>query len=84
MGFHVELELELELCFKFSPSQADWAGKEFMFDIVANKRNGLDVDKLDYLKRDNMACGEITVSDFGSLLESMRVSHAYAIHDMPV
>lgn len=25
--------------------QADWEGKRFMFDIVANKRNGLDVDK---------------------------------------
>ncbi|GAB4814490.1 hypothetical protein N2152v2_001536 [Parachlorella kessleri] len=53
--------------------QADWSGKGFMFDIVANKRNGLDVDKFDYLKRDNMACGELTSSDFQALIESMRV-----------
>lgn len=25
--------------------QEDWTDKEFMFDIVANHRNGLDVDK---------------------------------------
>ncbi|KAG2487912.1 hypothetical protein HYH03_013492 [Edaphochlamys debaryana] len=33
------------------------AGRRFLFDIVANKRNGVDVDKMDYLKRDAQACG---------------------------
>jgi HD superfamily phosphohydrolase len=29
----------------------------WMFDIVANKRNGLDVDKFDYLHRDQVSLG---------------------------
>lgn len=31
--------------------------KKWMFEIVANKRNSFDVDKLDYLCRDNYHCG---------------------------
>lgn len=31
--------------------------KRWMFEIVANKRNSFDVDKLDYLCRDNYHCG---------------------------
>lgn len=38
---------------------------------------GIDVDKLDYLKRDNAACGELTTSEFSALYENMRVSGWY-------
>lgn len=31
--------------------------KRWMFEVVANKRNSFDVDKLDYLSRDNYHCG---------------------------
>ena len=30
--------------------------KRFLFEIVANKRNGIDVDKLDYFLRDSLSC----------------------------
>jgi HD superfamily phosphohydrolase len=32
------------------------ARKRYLFDIVANKRNGIDVDKMDYFMRDSVAC----------------------------
>jgi len=32
-------------------------GRKWMFEVVANKRNSFDVDKLDYLCRDNYHCG---------------------------
>ena len=31
--------------------------KAWMFDIIANKRNSIDIDKFDYLKRDAYNCG---------------------------
>jgi HD superfamily phosphohydrolase len=36
----------------------------FMFDIVANKRNSVDVDKFDYLARDCYMCGIKSSYDF--------------------
>ena len=40
---------------KGHPSKDD--DRPWMFEIVANKRNGFDVDKLDYLSRDNFHVG---------------------------
>ncbi|RKP13824.1 HD phosphohydrolase domain-containing protein [Piptocephalis cylindrospora] len=56
------------------PSHAEQRdGKRFLFDIVANKRNGIDVDKLDYLARDCHYLGEQAGYDGQRLLEFSEV-----------
>ncbi|XP_038982991.1 deoxynucleoside triphosphate triphosphohydrolase SAMHD1 homolog isoform X2 [Phoenix dactylifera] len=47
--------------------------KQFLYDIVANGRNGIDVDKFDYIIRDCRACGLGCNFQFQRLLEAMRV-----------
>ncbi|XP_022928109.1 deoxynucleoside triphosphate triphosphohydrolase SAMHD1 homolog [Cucurbita moschata] len=47
--------------------------KGFLYDIVANGRNGIDVDKFDYIVRDCRACGLGCNFPFQRLMETMRV-----------
>ncbi|XP_030496702.2 uncharacterized protein LOC115712545 isoform X1 [Cannabis sativa] len=47
--------------------------KSFLYDIVANGRTGIDVDKFDYIVRDSRACGLGCNFQFERLMESMRV-----------
>ncbi|KAL8471359.1 hypothetical protein ACS0TY_028228 [Phlomoides rotata] len=47
--------------------------KHFLYDIVANGRNGIDVDKFDYIARDCRACGLGCNFQFQRLMENMRV-----------
>ncbi|XP_073059282.1 uncharacterized protein [Primulina eburnea] len=47
--------------------------KLFLYDIVANGRNGIDVDKFDYIVRDSRACGLGCNFQFQRVLETMRV-----------
>ncbi|KAI4339545.1 hypothetical protein MLD38_024477 [Melastoma candidum] len=47
--------------------------KLFLYDIVANGRNGIDVDKFDYIVRDCRACGLGCNFQFQRLMEGMRV-----------
>lgn len=47
--------------------------KCFLYDIVANGRNGIDVDKFDYIVRDCRACGLGCNFQFQRLMETMRV-----------
>jgi len=45
--------------------------KSFLFEIVANKTNGIDVDKFDYIARDTRAIGDnqnISLTRYGPLL----------------
>jgi len=45
----------------------------FLFDIVANKRNSVDVDKFDYISRDCHHVGIKTSYDFSRLMNFNRV-----------
>lgn len=48
--------------------------KRFLFDIVANQRNGIDVDKLDYFLRDSMsAFGKLPDIHVDRILQCARV-----------
>ncbi|XP_043807198.1 deoxynucleoside triphosphate triphosphohydrolase SAMHD1 homolog isoform X2 [Manihot esculenta] len=47
--------------------------KRFLYDIVANGRNGIDVDKFDYIVRDCRACGLGCSFEFPRLMETMQV-----------
>ncbi|KAJ6598378.1 hypothetical protein DFH09DRAFT_1131650 [Mycena vulgaris] len=55
------------------PSQCSPDEKLFLFDIVANKRNGLDVDKFDYIARDSYMIGEPSKISLARLIKSARV-----------
>jgi HD superfamily phosphohydrolase len=47
--------------------------RAFLFDIVANKRNSVDVDKFDYLARDAYNCGMTTSFNSSRVLIFSRV-----------
>ncbi|KAG8865395.1 hypothetical protein FRB96_000285 [Tulasnella sp. 330] len=47
--------------------------KRFLFEIVSNKRNGIDVDKWDYIARDTKAVGETCTLVASRLIEAARV-----------
>ncbi|KAI9504646.1 hypothetical protein GGI25_000696 [Coemansia spiralis] len=47
--------------------------KMFLFDIVANKRNGVDTDKFDYIQRDCYNVGIKSSYDFSRLMLNSRV-----------
>ncbi|XP_058111618.1 uncharacterized protein LOC131254935 [Magnolia sinica] len=51
----------------------DTKEKCFLYDIVANGRIGIDVNKFDYIEQDCRACGLGCNSEFQRLMECMRV-----------
>lgn len=59
-----------------APIGFKWAGranKSFLYDIVANKRNGIDVDKFDYFARDCHVLGVTKSFDCHRLMQFARV-----------
>ncbi|KAF8921175.1 hypothetical protein CPB85DRAFT_309981 [Mucidula mucida] len=60
----------------------DPSEKQFLFDIVANKRNGLDVDRFDYFVRDSHMIGEPIKINLHRLLNSARVINEEICYDI--
>ena len=56
-----------------SRGRPEYAKAEFLFDIVNNKRNSVDVDKFDYINRDTFYVGMQASVSTEKLLESARV-----------
>ncbi|KAH7914820.1 hypothetical protein BJ138DRAFT_1098348 [Hygrophoropsis aurantiaca] len=54
----------------------------FLFEIVANKRNGIDVDKFDYIARDCHAIGEKGNLSLTRLIHSARVIENEICYDI--
>ncbi|XP_022725971.1 deoxynucleoside triphosphate triphosphohydrolase SAMHD1 homolog isoform X1 [Durio zibethinus] len=77
---HIEIDAEIlknvkemVLASSANASQKTSSEKRFLYDIVANGRNGTDVDKFDYIVRDSRACGLGCNLQFQRLMETMRV-----------
>lgn len=64
---------EMILASSGSAPKNDAGEKRFLYDIVANGRNGVDVDKFDYIVRDSRACGLGCSFEFQRLMQTMRV-----------
>jgi HD superfamily phosphohydrolase len=56
-----------------APGSGSGGDRAFLYDIVANKRNGVDVDKFDYLGRDAHHMGLKTTYDYRRLLGASKV-----------
>ncbi|KIJ12895.1 hypothetical protein PAXINDRAFT_82056 [Paxillus involutus ATCC 200175] len=54
----------------------------FLFEIVANQRNGLDVDKFDYILRDCQAVGDKGNLSLSRLINSARVINGMICYDI--
>lgn len=64
---------EMIMASSYIPSAKSTKEKHFLYDIVANGRTGIDVDKFDYISRDSRACNIGCNFQFRRLLDSMRV-----------
>jgi HD superfamily phosphohydrolase len=61
------------------PAEYAHNGRSFLFEIVANKTNGIDVDKFDYLERDSFLCS-MPVPNFKRLMMASRVMDGHVAY----
>ncbi|EFJ21552.1 hypothetical protein SELMODRAFT_106890 [Selaginella moellendorffii] len=64
---------DMILCSKNPSLIEEYNEKTFLFDIVANGRNSIDVDKFDYILRDSRACGITSNFTLGRLMDNIKV-----------
>jgi hypothetical protein len=57
--------------------------KAFLFEIVANDWNAIDVDKWDYLARDCHATGRLNRFSFERVLRNIKVNTGMICHTFP-
>ncbi|KAF8378298.1 hypothetical protein HHK36_029637 [Tetracentron sinense] len=72
-GNHLSISHEMILASSKNAPPKSMKEKHFLYDIVANGRNGIDVDKFDYIVRDCRACGLGCNFQFERLMDTMRV-----------
>ena len=47
--------------------------RDYIYEIISNERNGIDVDKFDYIKRDSLYCGLSYSMDCSRIMKHIRV-----------
>ncbi|KAL5039111.1 hypothetical protein BDEG_27148 [Batrachochytrium dendrobatidis JEL423] len=70
---HQELEFIKDLIHGIPRGSYPQAQKTYLFEIVANQRNSIDVDKFDYIQRDTLHIGLKSSLDAGRLIKFARV-----------
>ncbi|KAF8890397.1 hypothetical protein BD779DRAFT_1704306 [Infundibulicybe gibba] len=64
------------------PQRCSHDEKPFLFEIVANRRNGLDVDKFDYILRDSQVIGDPMNISLQRIINSARVLENQICYDI--
>jgi HD superfamily phosphohydrolase len=72
---HIDLEPQVvrRVCDFITSNEEGAKEKRFLFDIIANKQNGIDVDKFEYLLRDSYQAGVRMSVDTMRLTSHMKV-----------
>lgn len=67
------LETEVDMICNMIMGNSEEDERKFLYQIVCNKKNGLDVDKMDYLVRDSTFLGTGYRLDINRIIDSSRI-----------